>query len=113
MCFPGSVPMRFQRANECTGQTTLDRIHRCEICFATFTTKGGLVRHTDGVHLNKHRHRCSICGRGFSVTELFHDHLNMHNNIKAHSCPHCGKDYTYKSSLRQHLREGHCSQCKD
>lgn len=84
----------------------------CELCSATFTSKTGLIGHTNRVHLNKHPYTCSVCGKGFTVKELFHDHLNMHNNIKAHTCPFCANSYTYKSSLRQHLREGHCNRLK-
>lgn len=84
----------------------------CELCDATFTSKTGLIGHTNRVHLNKHRHTCPVCGKGFTVKELFHDHLNMHNNVKAHTCPFCGNSYTYKSSLRQHLRRGYCNKLK-
>ena len=84
----------------------------CKVCGAVFTSRTGLIGHTNRVHLKKHPHTCPVCGKGFTVRELFHDHLNMHNNIKAHTCPFCSNSYTYKSSLRQHLREGHCNKLK-
>lgn len=84
----------------------------CKLCGAVFTSRTGLIGHTNRVHLKKHPHTCPVCGKGFTVRELFHDHLNMHNNIKAHTCQFCCNSYTYKSSLRQHLREGHCNKLK-
>lgn len=77
----------------------------CEFCDASFTSNSGLIRHKNSVHLKKMRHKCHVCGKGFSVREPFEDHINMHNNIKAHKCPLCPSVFTYKTSLYHHFRK--------
>ena len=99
--------------DRCSKDRSNRRNLKCQYCQAGFMTHSTLMSHVKVVHLDQHKYRCSVCSKGFTVRELFEDHMNKHLNIKKHSCAYCHKRYFYKSGLRQHLRENRCPQFRN
>ena len=50
-------------------------------------------------------HRCTHCGKSFSLHRHLRDHMRAH--INHYKCPHCEMTCTNHSNLKSHIRHKH------
>ena len=110
------------------------RVHNCNQCEKSYSTKAILIEHIEKVHENV-RHNCDQCGKSFSGKSslrrhIRHEHENVqfkceqcdrsfydtshlkshiksaHDNIR-YDCDKCGKSYTRKADLKRHIKSVH------
>ncbi|XP_031240028.1 zinc finger protein 773-like isoform X2 [Mastomys coucha] len=76
--------------------------HKCSDCGKTFSLKFRLIRHQK-IHTEERPFKCHECGRSFRQNAHLIVHLRIHTGEKRYKCSECGKAFNYKSSLTQHL----------
>ena len=84
------------------------RPYKCEKCEYRSKSAYECGRHYRRVHLNKHPHYCTTCGKGYATKAqlIRHEkqsHLNMPDKEKPFICKHCGKGFLLNRELTDHL----------
>eukprot|EP00092_Neocalanus_flemingeri_P014827 GFUD01016006.1.p1 GENE.GFUD01016006.1~~GFUD01016006.1.p1 ORF type:complete len:435 (+),score=74.44 GFUD01016006.1:108-1412(+) len=86
-----------------------DKKFPCQECGKLFTTQEYVSIHFKSVHLNhaERKHKCDICGQGFSKKMAFNSHMNKHLGLRPFKCPalNCGKCFSDDTALSHHKRK--------
>ena len=88
----------------------------CDICGATFKTRGFVNRHKRNVHrksreeTDSKKFECDKCGKRFSVEEYLWEHRRRNHNIFRRvplDCKKCGQSFKSKVLLTKHMTSKH------
>ncbi len=84
--------------NSTGGEETLKvarpKIHACDECKKSFTSKSGLRYHKLGIHLREYKYKCSTCQKGFVTKGILREHERLHSNV-----PSVGKSSSKKGRI--------------
>ena len=90
-----------------------------EGCSKSYSTRGNLKRHINGVHRNLRPFECDICGESFQQQTNLDDHIAaIHEDLKLIDCPHCDEKFKNPKELEIHIKSFHvvtdhqCPDCK-
>ncbi|XP_060093965.1 zinc finger protein 436-like [Heteronotia binoei] len=82
---------------------TGERVHKCSVCGKAFSLRSRLIVH-ERTHTGEKPYTCSECGRSFSVSSSLIAHRRTHTGEKPYKCSHCAKSFSVKSGLIAHER---------
>ena len=84
------------------------RMKNCNICGKEVKN---LARHKQA-HLSPQdrKHKCELCGKGFSTRQRLDDHNNIHTGARPYICEQCGLTYINNANKNQHIRRVHRGQ---
>lgn len=78
------------------------KVHACTSCDYSATTRVGLQRHVDRIHLKVRKFECSICGKLFVSQPDRKLHMLRHYKIKPVQCDLCPMRFYSTRELRKH-----------
>ncbi|XP_026541915.1 zinc finger and SCAN domain-containing protein 2-like [Notechis scutatus] len=82
---------------------TRGKVHKCSVCGKCFSLRSRLIVH-ERTHTGEKPYTCSECGRSFSVSSSLIAHRRTHTGEKPYKCSHCAKSFSVKSGLIAHER---------
>ena len=82
----------------------------CNICGKEVKDK--LASHIQQAHVSPQdrKHKCELCGKGFSTRQRLDDHNNIHTGARPYICEQCGLTYINNANKNQHIRRVHRGQ---
>lgn len=79
------------------------RLFQCDICNKTYTQRGSLKNHREGVHFKELSSvGCHICGKTFNGRTRLYKHIRTHSD-ENFECDICYKSIKGKKSLQNHM----------
>ncbi len=95
-----------QQPSNPISQVEKPKIHHCDFCPKSFTSKQGLQFHRQGQHLGQRKYKCShtSCGKGFTKMNVLKEHERLHSDVFGFQCKKCGQQFKQKNSLYAHKR---------
>ncbi|XP_068179388.1 zinc finger protein 79 isoform X2 [Antennarius striatus] len=86
-------------------RASVNTLHHCMHCPATFSRPSQLLQHQQSVHAHKPAgFICTDCGRTFNSHSNLRIHLNVHTGARPYSCSDCGKSFSQSGALKIHRR---------
>ena len=79
------------------------KIHRCAVCRRTFSRSDMLERHAR-LHTGVRPYACRLCTQVFSRSDHLTTHLRTHTGEKPYSCPRCAYTASRRDMVTRHLR---------
>ena len=89
-------------------QRTNIRLHRCHICFKTYSKSLDLKRHLF-IHQGLKPFKCQFCDKCFNDKSNMKCHERLHTGEKRFQCNLCCKKFIHPRGLRVHQYNVHCS----
>jgi len=75
---------------------------QCLVCGGRYTNlQTHMLTHDDSVDKNKHV--CSVCKKGFRIARYLKGHMLIHSGEKRYTCQHCGGRFRTFSHLKTHM----------
>ncbi len=95
-----------QETNNLIGPVQKPKIHPCDFCNKSFTSKQGLHFHRQGQHLGQRKYRCSFigCQKGFTKKNVLREHERLHSDVYEFSCIRCGQRFKQRAQYHAHMR---------
>jgi len=79
------------------------KIHRCTVCRRTFSRSDMLERHAR-LHTGVRPYACRLCTQVFSRSDHLTTHLRTHTGEKPYACPRCAYTASRRDMVTRHLR---------
>ena len=81
----------------------------CQQCHHARPSEGGSQGNQKKMRkqTNNIKVTCKECGKRFTTSVPFKDHLNIHLGLKPHKCPLCFQGFASKATMHGHLRGVH------
>jgi len=79
------------------------KIHRCAVCRRTFSRSDMLERHAR-LHTGVRPYACRLCTQVFSRSDHLTTHLRTHTGEKPYACPRCAYTASRRDMVTRHLR---------
>ena len=82
----------------------------CEECGVDYKSTTALNGHVMKYHKGRFRYECTICGKGYMVSESLKRHLKEHSGdkvIKSCTSPGCKSTFSCEKSRRRHVKLFH------
>uniref|UniRef100_A0AC35UA54 Zinc finger, C2H2 type n=1 Tax=Rhabditophanes sp. KR3021 TaxID=114890 RepID=A0AC35UA54_9BILA len=102
---------------QATGAIPIDCQHEafiCNWCGQAFALADRLAKHIASRHKDKSGtkvmdeaskiHKCKVCGKGFSRSDMLTRHNRLHSGVKPYSCTICGQVFSRSDHLTTHIR---------
>ncbi len=95
-----------QESNNLIGPVQKPKIHPCDFCNKSFTSKQGLHFHRQGQHLGERKYKCSFsgCQKGFTKMNVLREHERLHSDVFEFSCALCGQRFKQRAQYHAHMR---------
>ena len=78
------------------------QLPQCSVCGGRYTNlQGHMLTHDDSVDKNKHV--CSVCKKGFRIASRLKTHMMIHSGEKPYTCKDCGGRFRCLSHLKTHM----------
>ncbi|XP_075989834.1 uncharacterized protein LOC142985507 isoform X2 [Anticarsia gemmatalis] len=107
-------------AKELDAHTKTEHTLQCNDCGDTFKGKDTLRRHIRCIHLQKRRHKCTICSKTFINKTRLEVHMSSHGGNIARSLAYCRvcrvqykNIYVYRSHLKNSSNHAERMSCPD
>lgn len=78
----------------------------CDFCGVFFRSRQVFHQHRQ-IHLNVRNHKCDHCSKTFRRRQHLIAHQNTHSQERRFVCDFCGKKYKSASSLSSHITKNH------
>ncbi|XP_056135314.1 zinc finger protein 507 [Lampris incognitus] len=85
-----------------------ERPYRCRLCRYSSGNKGYIKQHLR-VHRQRQPYQCPICDHIATDSKDLESHMIHHCKTRMYQCKQCSDAFHYKSQLRIHEREHHCT----
>jgi len=79
------------------------KVHRCTVCRRTFSRSDMLERHAR-LHTGVRPYACRLCTQVFSRSDHLTTHLRTHTGEKPYACPRCAYTASRRDMVTRHLR---------
>jgi len=79
------------------------KVHRCAVCRRTFSRSDMLERHAR-LHTGVRPYACRLCTQVFSRSDHLTTHLRTHTGEKPYACPRCTYTASRRDMVTRHLR---------
>ena len=79
------------------------KVHRCAVCRRTFSRSDMLERHAR-LHTGVRPYACRLCTQVFSRSDHLTTHLRTHTGEKPYACPRCAYTASRRDMVTRHLR---------
>lgn len=76
--------------------------YQCELCFQRFTQNGSLKQHML-LHSGEKPYVCAVCNRGFTQAKSLTFHMRRHTGEKPFTCDQCGQAFRQRDGLKRHI----------
>ncbi len=93
-------------ADDSIGRVEKPKIHPCDLCSKSFTSKQGLHFHRQGQHLGERKYKClfSGCNKAFTKMNVLREHERLHSDVYGFQCQKCGQKFKQRNSYYAHKK---------
>ena len=91
--------------------------YMCDLCEATFSQNGGLLKHRKSVHKEFRNYSCKQCDQSYYRKTELKRHVEVTHRGERYSCKICDRSYTRDKHLQKHVKATHqgirynCKEC--
>ena len=79
------------------------KTHKCQVCGRAFSRSDMLARHMR-LHTGVRPYSCIVCGLVFSRSDHLNTHMRTHTGEKPYKCPHCPYAAPRRDQISRHIR---------
>ncbi|CAI2293525.1 unnamed protein product [Caenorhabditis sp. 36 PRJEB53466] len=106
------APVKVVPKKDEEGSRSKQMQYTCTLCGQAFAVHDRLAKHIASRHRQRSCtlddaskvHKCNMCSKSFSRSDMLTRHMRLHTGAKPYSCPTCNQVFSRSDHLSTHLR---------